>query len=148
MRIVALAAEHTPELTIATVPVILVGGLLGMPPGVLFAFLRSRLPGRPVLQGAVHGLALLVLVGFPALLREDDAELAIGPPWLGRTLFALLLPAYGLLLAALEPRLERRARDLRPGWVAACGLVAAALLIPAVALFAQFTATAVFRIGH
>ena len=147
MRVVAVAAGRFPELSEATVIIVVLGGLLGVAPGIAFPAVRRFLPGAAAVRGALYGLMLFLALGLPALQRGSDPELSIGPPWLGRTLFAALGPLYGLVLAGAQAWLERRLPPPRRGvlTILGYGLLTVTVLV-GVPLFAAFVADAVLGI--
>ena len=106
MRIVALAIGQQPKFTVGTLAVLLVGTLLGTPPGLLYIAARKYLPGSGLRKGLVFGVLLLLIIGLPALLRPATGELVLSPR-LGRILFGALFIPYGVAVEAAVERLDR-----------------------------------------
>ena len=99
MRIVAVASESPVEFTVeGTVGILIIGVLISVFPGILYALVSGYLPGPWAIHGLLFGLALLVMIGLRFLFGIEGSELARGPLDLGRGLFAGLFLAYGLAL--------------------------------------------------
>ncbi len=74
MRIVALAAGQSTELSFATVGILILGILLGIVPGLVFTVIRKHMPGLSVIRGLGYGVLLLVVIGLPILLQPAEGE--------------------------------------------------------------------------
>jgi hypothetical protein len=122
MRLVALAAEMQPGFDLgATLGILLLFALMGMPFGVLFVGARPRWASYIVGWGALYGIGWAALVAIP-FVSSRDGELSLASPWLGILLFAPLPFLGGLLMALLAPLLDRRLatgipRRVQAGWV-------------------------------
>ena len=112
MRAVALADGGHTEFTIGgTLLILFVGGLFGIPLGLLFAAVRRWLPGSGLRKGLSFGGGLLALLVVPfALLGASDigGDVLDAPVLIGTGMFASLFVAYGLTVAAAMERLERQ----------------------------------------
>lgn len=132
MRIVALASESPVEFTVeGTVGILIIGVLVSVFPGILYALVSGYLPGPWAIRGLLFGLALLLVIGLRFLFGIEGGELARGPLDVGRSLFAALFLAYGLALGVvtdwLAPRIPMPRRS--PGVVIGyCALTLIGLL--------------------
>ena len=86
-----------------TLFVLLAIALAGMPLGLLFASVRTWLPGAWAPQGLAFGTLLLLFIGLPTLLIES--EYSVGPGLLTRVLFGGLFIVYGITLPGVGDRL-------------------------------------------
>jgi hypothetical protein len=90
-----------------TLNVVIEGAFVGVLGSIFYLVLRPWLPGRTAVKGLLYGLLLLVLFGN--LVLDGDYEyFRYVPPAVSVSLFALLFPLYGIVLAAL---LQWWARD-------------------------------------
>jgi hypothetical protein len=128
MRLVVLATDRLPRLTIESLFVLILGTFAGITLGLLFVGIRRWLPGAWWFQGLAFGLGLLVVLGIPFFVEgisHSDSELREGPLPLGIGLFSLLFIAFGLVVAASSALLERLLPiPRRPAAVLAYGVVA------------------------
>lgn len=153
MRVVALLGEGQPGFTFAgSVGIVIVGAVLGALGGLGFALLRGLLRiGRsedtsPLLHsmaaGAIYGGALAVLASLPFFLNPVG-ELALATPLVGAALFAWIPLAWGLVLGAALPGVERKLsaqpRAVGLGWLAAFALALVLALTAMAPLLGSFT---------
>ena len=118
MRIVALTAHLPPQLTVATLNVVLIGLILGFIAGSIYTGcvvgissspkVRKYVPG-PMWRGLALGVLLLVIFGLPALLGPSSPtdDINLGIPLLNRSMFAALPLIYGITLGGAEAILDR-----------------------------------------
>jgi hypothetical protein len=118
MRLVALTAQLPLVFTAATINILLIGFLLGLTAGIIYASIllglnsssriRKHLPG-PVWRGLIFGLLLLLLLGFPLFLGPSSPgdDINLGNPLLDRCMFAALPLIYGITLGGTEVLLDR-----------------------------------------
>jgi hypothetical protein len=90
------------------------GALLGVAGSLFYLVVRPWLPGRPLVRGLLFGLLLLLAVG--TLVLDGDYEYyRYVSPAVSVSLFALLFPLYGAVLAWLIERWDRD-RPQFTGW--------------------------------
>jgi hypothetical protein len=97
MRMVVDSIGRVPELTIATLNVLLVGTIFGIVGGLFFLVVKKFLPRSPLLQGIALTGVVFAITSVPFFLRppSPDSELVLNPS-LGRLLFSILFVAYGI----------------------------------------------------
>ncbi len=109
MRLVALSMGKPTVLTSATIGILLVAMVLGIPLSLLLFALRRVIPGTPVRRGLWFGLIAVVLGGrlvFPEAIT-------VGHAWLNVPMFAGVLVLDGVVFSVTVDRLERRAERRR-----------------------------------
>ncbi len=122
MRLVALMVAMQPGFNFgATLGILFLFALMGVPFGVLFVGLRPGPASHTVGWGALYGIGWAALVAI-LFVSSRDGELSLVPPWIGILLFAPLPFLGGLLMAILVPRLDRWPatgipRRVQAGWV-------------------------------
>ena len=121
MRAVTLlaGAEHRGELTEAqarvgeitaegTLFLLLAGTFLGMGGGLLYVAVRRWLPGRSWQKGLAFGIWLLAVLGW-LIVDGDNVDFRLFvPSAVSVGLFAALYLLFGLIVAPLVERLDRR----------------------------------------
>jgi hypothetical protein len=121
MRIVALAIHHFPTFTpVGTLLIILMGTVLGIVPGIVYAIACWRLPGHAIRKGVTYGIILLGLIGgYPLFIRASFPEDDSTRPWLVPLLFGALFLIYGLVLGMVEAIAGHRLSLPRWNWLRA-----------------------------
>lgn len=112
MRVVAiLDADITPELTVGgTIGIVVLGGMLGIPLGILVALLGRRVEA-PV-AGMVSAVVGLGMLAMGDELRHELLELGVGWP-VNVPMFGAVFYAFGFVAARLAARFRARgAADL------------------------------------
>ncbi|HSN74328.1 MAG TPA: hypothetical protein VL334_04425 [Anaerolineae bacterium] len=151
MRVVALLGEGQPSFSVAgTLPILIMGAVLGAVGGLGFVLLRWALrmaageetsPLRSLAAGAVYGGVLAALVALPFFLAPAG-ELSLAPPLVGAALFSWIPLAYGLALGITLPWLERRTvaapRDVGLGWLSVYSLALVLALAGMAPLLGEF----------
>ena len=108
MRLVALGVADgvgvRPEFTIAgTLAIAVVGAIVGVPAGAIYAAVEQRLPGPARARGLMFAALLLVFIG-PLFFTNEEFFSS------GRlVLFLMLFPVYGLGLGLALPLVQRLA---------------------------------------
>jgi hypothetical protein len=106
MRVVALVDGRPTEFSAGgTLLIVIVGMMLGVPLGLLYATVRRRLPGSLLAGGAVFGLTLagLLVLPFAALGAADlGGEPTDWPVLIGTALFGGLFVLHGVVMAAVH----------------------------------------------
>ena len=115
MRVVALDSGGEPSFTIGgSLFIVIMGGVVGAPLGVLFISVRRWLPGPSFAQGMSFGvLVALLFVSLlaPRLVGETPeliSDLPEGNLLVGINVFVTPLVLYGLTLGVVVGRLEKR----------------------------------------
>jgi hypothetical protein len=90
-----------------TLNIVIQGAFVGVLGSIFYLVLRPWLPGRTAVKGGLYGILLLVVFG--SLVLDGNYEyFRYVSPAVSVSLFALLFPLYGIVLAAL---LEWWAKD-------------------------------------
>jgi hypothetical protein len=109
MRVVALSMGRPPVLTSATIAILLVALIFGIPLSLLLFALRRAIRGTPLRRGLWFG-AIAVVVGGIAVFPE---AVTVGHAWLNVPMFSGVLVVYGILFSLTADRLERHAERRR-----------------------------------
>ena len=118
MRIVALTAHIPLQFTGATFNIVLIGLILGMIAGFVYAptivalsaspKIRKYLPG-PIWRGLTFGVLILAICGLLSLLLPllPPEDISLGIPLLNKIMFAALPLIFGITLGGAEKMLDR-----------------------------------------
>lgn len=141
MRVVAVMNGPTPIETDfgATVLNFTVGGtlfliiatmLVAIAPGMLYVGIRRLLPGGTLIGGLTYGILLAVVAGTTVVDGDTRDFRFLGEPMVSAAMFLGLFVAFGLLVAPLAARLDRRiSRDPSEKVVVLYGLVGGILVL-------------------
>ncbi len=121
MRVVALLAPARDQGTLTDADAVVgtfsfegtlflvgVGGTLGVLGGLLYLALRRWMPGRTIGRGLAFGALLLILFGSLIIEGGNPDFRRFVPSPVSVGLFASLFIVYGLIVAAIVERLDRR----------------------------------------
>lgn len=123
MRVVALLNGSTSFTIAGSVGIVMLGAMFGAVASIVFAPLRRWGSRVSLVAGLLYG-ALLSALALTALLSSSDGELALTSPAVRAALFGPLPLLYGVALAWLAERFDRRfathgPRLLHAGWLIA-----------------------------
>lgn len=160
MRIVSLVAghEHYGELTEAeervgqistggTVFLIFFGGIVGIGGALLFLASRRWLPWSGWRLGLAFGCLILLALGPMVVDGENFDFSEFGSPTLNILMFAALFLLFGILIATLFERLDRRVPASAPSGLRRI-LWAALLLFAVVSLYFGLLIVVAFTFGN
>lgn len=106
MRVLALVAGRSTNFGLtATAGIVLIGTLLGLIGGAVFALGAGRLPGPAVAKGALFGtLFLAVLIPLQPAAVQEEIDAFRGHLPFAAFCFWLIFAAYGIALATFTAR--------------------------------------------
>jgi hypothetical protein len=89
----------------ATLGIVLIGAVLGLLGGMIYALVPSRLPGSPALKGMVFStLFLAALIPLQPAAVQDEIAAFQGHLLLATFWFWLIFSGYGCTLASVAAR--------------------------------------------
>jgi hypothetical protein len=108
MRVLALAVDRPTDFGLgATAGILLIGGVIGLVGGIIFAMVAPTLPGGPGIKGLLFGTLFLAML-IPLQPRAVQEEIAAfdGHLIFATECFWLVFCGYGLTLSTLVARWE------------------------------------------
>jgi hypothetical protein len=110
MRGLAVAVGRSTDFGLgATAGIVLIGGVLGLIGGVVFALVAGRLPGSAAAKGVLFGTAFLaVLIPLQPAAVQEEIEAFRGHLVLATICFWVIFALYGFTLAKFARRSTAR----------------------------------------
>jgi hypothetical protein len=110
MRIVALIINGRGGFSIGgTLNIVMFGVLLGSMFGAAYGLLHDRLPGKPLIKGALFALIMVFVFQIPVLMLVAEFRTEVmANGGLGLAVFGLINLIYSLTLAAIYPQIRQR----------------------------------------